>query len=139
MSDYKIESDIPIPESEPEFEDPTLNDVVELRLEDTRWTPFKPHQKKCRPNKHFPEIGRCLSCGDVFPCPSGNCGHFDCADPSLLGLDCKGNGTALPEEFSCGESDSFMARATDGTISIGAGEFEASTATFSAPSEPDPG
>lgn len=135
MPDFKIESDIPIPEA-PEDESFEVEDTV-LHLEDTRWTPFKPNQRKCRPGKHSPEVGRCNLCGDVFPCPSGNCGHFDCADPSLLGFDCPGNGTELPEEFSCGESDSFMVRATDGTISIGAGEFEASTATFSTPSESD--
>lgn len=90
----------------------------ELRLEDTRWTPFKPNQRKCRSDRHSPEIGRCTSCGDVFPCPSGNCGHFDCANPKLAGFDCPGNGTPLPEEFSCDESYSFMARAANGTISI---------------------
>lgn len=113
MSEYKLESDIPIPE----FEDPTLNDVVELHLEDTRWTPFKPNQRKCRPNKHSPEIGRCTLCGDVFPCPSGNCGHFDCADPSLVGLDCKGNGTELPEDFSCIDAEP-MARVTSEEINL---------------------
>lgn len=92
MTDYKIDSGIPIPD-EP---DCTPEDILPEEMP-SRWVPFKPHQKKCRPDKHQPMIGRCTICDDVFPCPSGNCGHADCADPSLSGLDCEGNGTDLPD------------------------------------------
>lgn len=92
MSEFKIESGIPIPD-EPDF---TPEDIIPEE-EPSRWVPFKPHQKKCLNHKHSPAIGRCTLCGDIFPCPSGNCGHADCRDPSLSGLDCKGNGTDVPD------------------------------------------
>lgn len=94
MSDFKIESNIPIPESEPD--ELEIEDLPPPE-EDSRWVPFKPNQRKCANNKHTPMIGRCTKCGDIFPCPSGKCGHADCKDPSLSGLDCPGNGTDLPE------------------------------------------
>src|SRR5690349_7457922 len=73
------------------------SEMAEAGEEDSQWQPYKPHKKKCRAKDHWPMIGKCSKCGDVFPCPSGNCGHFDCANPSLAGLDCPGNGTAVPE------------------------------------------
>lgn len=93
MSEFKLESNVPLPvtlacpviESAEQFDPPS------------RWVPFKPHQQKCHNNEHMPMIGRCTRCGDVFPCPSGNCGHFDCADPSVSSLSCPGNGTETPE------------------------------------------
>jgi len=110
---FKIEDSIPIPE-----------DTVE---EPSRWSPYKPNQSKCEADKHYPMIGKCTKCGDIFPCPSGNCGHFDCADPSLIGLDCPGNGTETPEFFDVIESESPMARAECGAIEMseeGSGEEE---------------
>jgi len=91
--------------------------------ENSGWQPYKPNKKKCRPDQHWPTKGRCTKCGDIFPCPSGNCGHFDCADPSIVGLDCPGNGTALPEWLNVIEAPStggtdLMARAECGKIEI---------------------
>jgi hypothetical protein len=99
MSEFKIEDDIPIPE-EPEEPDEIVIDEPEDILpeeEPSIWVPYKPGKRKCKNNAHNPMIGKCLKCGDIFPCPSGNCGHFDCNDPGLAGLDCVGNGTALPD------------------------------------------
>lgn len=90
MNQYKIET-VPLPETSTEI-DPSMGEETPVE-EFSRFTPFKPHQPKCGNGKCFPEVGRCAKCGDVFPCPSGNCGHFDCADPEAFGIDCKGNGT----------------------------------------------
>ena len=108
---FKIEDHIPIPKQE-ELDEP---EVVE---EPSRWTPFKPHKGKCQNDKHYPMIGKCERCGDIFPCPSGNCGHFDCANPALAGLDCEGNGTETSEFFDVIDSSSVMVRAEGGTITI---------------------
>lgn len=82
---FKIEMGIPLPPPEPEDEDASP----------TQWQPYRVRGKsRCRPNGACsPAIGKCDTCGDIFPCPSGNCGHWDCADPSMVGLDCPGNGT----------------------------------------------
>lgn len=71
--DYKLDSNIPIPER-------TEFDVEDILPEEapSRWVPYKPHQRKCANDKHRPEIGKCDLCGDIFPCPSGICGHVDC-------------------------------------------------------------
>lgn len=96
MSEFKLETGIPIPaESAEDAEQETAEES--LPEETSEWVPFKPNQPKCTPGTCKPPVGRCLSCGDLFPCPSGNCGHADCADPSRSGLDCPGNGTTLPE------------------------------------------
>ncbi len=96
MPDYLIESGIELPEAdeEDEVEEP---EVIEV----SSWVPYKPNAHKCKPKDHIPQVGKCYTCGDIFPCPSGNCGHFDCADPGLVGLDCQGNGTAVPEDIFC--------------------------------------
>lgn len=94
MSGFKIDDNIPLPAAEPEEVLPEQEDQ-----EASRWVPFKPNQPKCPGNTCNPQVGRCFKCGDIFPCPSGNCGHFDCADPSLVSLDCPGNGTETPEDF----------------------------------------
>jgi hypothetical protein len=96
--EYKIETGIPIPEpvEGDDFDDPSPVDETPPE-ENSRWVPYKPNARKCANNRHRPEAGKCELCGDIFPCPSGNCGHADCAYPSLVGLDCPGNGTELPE------------------------------------------
>ena len=105
---YKIDDDIPIPDQEPE---------EILPEEDTRWVPFKPNQPKCPGDTCSPQVGRCLKCGDIFPCPSGNCGHFNCADPSLENVDCPGNGTETPEDFYyVVESETDPARTCSGDL-----------------------
>lgn len=78
MPNFTVDAGIPLPE----LDDPEP-------IEDSRWVPFKPHKTKCRNDAHVPQVGRCIKCGDIFPCPSGNCGHIDCAEA--------GNGTDLPE------------------------------------------
>lgn len=111
MNQFKIESNIPLPaNSDPEDQDFEVDDSP---TEETpsRWVPYKPNQPKCANNKHWPMIGKCEKCGDIFPCPSGNCGHLDCADPSLSDLDCEGNGTAIPEWFNVIEPQDPLARA----------------------------
>jgi hypothetical protein len=88
-------------------------------VEEYTWVPFKPNKRKCRPEDHWPRTGCCEKCGDIFPCPSGNCGHVDCADPSLIGFNCKGNGTALPEFLNViPGGENLVARAECGTLEI---------------------
>ena len=117
MSEFKIESNIPIPEDAEEIEVEEPEDILPEE-EPSRWTPYKPNQRKCPNNQHWPMIGKCQKCGDIFPCPSGNCGHFDCANPELAGLDCEGNGTEVPEFLNVIDSESGMARADSGTVEI---------------------
>ncbi len=75
----------PVPDSKrtPDLSDNSASDPVDS------WQPYRSHRARCRALDHVPMIGRCSKCGDIFPCPSGSCGHVDCADA--------GNGTALPE------------------------------------------
>jgi hypothetical protein len=86
IAGFTLEDSIPLPASEP--------GEIAPEQEDTRWQPFqwkstRQFHHKCANNVHRPMVGRCELCGDVFPCPSGNCGHWDCA--------AEGSGTAVPE------------------------------------------
>ena len=117
MTNYKLDNDIPIPETE---DDLALEPEIEPE-NTSRWTPFKPNQPKCHPlGSCRPNIGRCNACGDVFPCPSGNCGHLDCADPRAFGWACDGNGTEIPDFIQVIEDESSnpFSRATSGEISL---------------------
>lgn len=84
-----------------------------------RWAPYKTNKTKCKATEHTPMIGKCVLCGDIFPCPSGACGHFDCARPEISGLSCEGNGTDLPENIDelIVREDPPMAR-DEGVVSI---------------------
>lgn len=98
MNEFKIESNIPLPANpDPEATEFDVEDEPTSNQTTDRWVPYKPNQPKCANDKHWPMVGKCEKCGDIFPCPSGNCGHLDCADPSESDLDCEGNGTAVPE------------------------------------------
>lgn len=118
---YKIDEDIPLP---PEEEDEEIEEIEPPEIEDPRWVPFKPNKRKCRNDKHYPAIGRCLACGDVFPCPSGKCGHVDCADPSIAGLDCEGNGTPIPEWINVVDKEAAIVSRAEGTLTISVDEDE---------------
>jgi hypothetical protein len=83
-------------------EEPEVEDRPDPRWQPFQWKATARFLKRCSPLAHRPMVGRCALCGDIFPCPGGNCGHLDCADPSVAGLDCPGNGTALPECVSHG-------------------------------------
>lgn len=100
---FKLEDDIPL-DDEPDAEEVQIAPEPEVEdLPDPKWKPFiwratTRFPKKCALGACRPQIGKCELCGDVFPCPSGFCGHADCADPrNVADLDCDGNGTPVPD------------------------------------------
>lgn len=130
MAFFKIEDNVPLPlakealrdnlarNEEPVFTG-SVTEFEKFLEEPSRWKPFKARSgRKCANDDHVPMIGTCRKCGDIFPCPSGECGHFDCANPELVGLECEGNGTETPEFLSVIEPTDLMARAEFGAIEI---------------------
>jgi hypothetical protein len=107
VSEFELEDDIPAPDDDEDkiviAPEPEIEDVPDPRWQPFIWHATDRYKRKCTNNAHRPAIGKCVLCGDEFPCPSGNCGHADCADPSLAGLDCLGNGTETPEWLQVGK------------------------------------
>lgn len=87
MSDFKIESDIPIPEPEDpseELDRLVINTDDPEDDEDPEIPGRRGRKPRCRRNdlhvwKSYGEREKCDLCGDIFPCMNeAKCWHFDC-------------------------------------------------------------